>query len=57
MTDFEMIRDIYKHKNINVYVTDGNYTDIPIIEDMETQITFWFNSDGSLDFISNDKEY
>jgi hypothetical protein len=59
MTDFEMIKQIYINKKIDAYITDISDTvdfGLLMIEDFENEITYWFNRDGSLDFITNDKE-
>ena len=59
MTDFEMIKQIYINKKIDAHITDISDTvdfGLPMIEDFENEITYWFNRDGSLDFITNDRE-
>ena len=57
MTDFEMIKKIYINANIKAYITSNPEECEPIIEDYDNEITYWFNKDGSLDFITNDKNY
>lgn len=49
MTDFEMIKQLYKRNHIIVYIADT------FIDDEENEITYWFNTDGSLDWIQNYK--
>lgn len=59
MTDFEAIKQMYMRKNIESYITDiSPMVDFgsPMIEDLQNEITYWFNRDGSLDFITNDRE-
>lgn len=56
MTDFETIKEIYERKHINANIVDGSFSGIPMIEDFVSDITFWFNEDGSLDFIENDRK-
>lgn len=59
MTDFEAIKQMYIRKNIEAYITDIspiiNFNS-PIIKDLQNEITYWFLKDGSLNFITNDRE-
>lgn len=57
MTDFEMMRKIYINAHIKAYISNYPGECEPMIEDYDNEITYWFNEDGSLDFITNDKNY
>ena len=58
MTEFEMIKQIYIRNATNVHIIEPSVDEMgfPMIEDFENEITLWFHQDGTIDFITNDRE-